>query len=145
MKRTFVWMTVGGLLALGCTDAVAPSSDGGLTLSLAVSAAAVPRGTPDTLVLTLTNTSYRLVSLTAGGCPLLFYVTDAGGETVVPSGGHWVCVAIITRIVLAPGAHETRRFIWATDAHEPGSYRVFGTFAAGDVRLATPGESVRIE
>ena len=141
--RLFVALALGGLLACH-GEPTGPSSARGLTLSLAVSAAQLQRGELDTIAVTITNTNRYAVSLSAGGCPLLFYVTDARGATVVPSGGGWVCIAIVRQITLAPGAHQTQSFVWDTQPFEPGPYAVHGTFAAEGVELATPSAAVQL-
>src|SRR2546423_575127 len=142
-RLLFGVVTVGALLA--CQgEPVGPSTVGGLTLSLALSSAQLRRGEIDTIVLTITNRNRRAVSLSAGGCPLLVSVTDARGTTVVPSGGVWVCPAVITQITLAAGARETRSYVWATDSFESGPYTVVGTFAAQGVRLSTSRASVQL-
>src|SRR6266566_2024386 len=91
--RLFAALAVGGLLACH-SEPTGPSSRGGLRLSLALSAPQLQRGELDTIAVTIKNTNRYSVSLSVGGCPLLFYVTDARGATVVPSGGGWVCVLI---------------------------------------------------
>ncbi len=121
-----------------------PSSAEGLTLSLAVTHSQPQRGESDSITVTLTNTNPDTVSLIVGGCPLLFYVTDAGGMTVVPAGGDWVCIAVIGRLQLAPGGHESRTFVWTTTSLPPGAYSVYGTFAADGLHLAPATTAVQL-
>ena len=141
--RLFGAVAVGAVLA--CQgEPLAPSTSGGLTLSLALSSVQLQRGESDSIAVSLTNRNRNAVSLSAGGCPLLFYVTDARGATVVPSGGDWICIAIISRIILAPGAQQTQTFLWETHAVPPGRYAVFGMFVADGIRLATTRAAVDV-
>lgn len=77
-----------------------------------------------------------------GGCPLLFYVEDARGATVVPTGGDWICVAIARRLVLPPGREETASFTWDTSSFTRGVYWIYATFSGGGTRLATPRAAI---
>jgi len=141
--RLFGAFAVGAVLA--CQgEPLGPSSAGGLTLSLALSSLQLQRGEPDSIAVTLTNRDRNAVSLSAGGCPLLFYVTDARGASVVPSGGDWICIDIISRITLAPGAQQTQTFLWDTHSVAPGRYAVFGTFVADGIRLSTARAAVDV-
>ena len=134
--RSFALLAVGALVACH-GEPVAPSAGQGLTLALVLSATQLPQGAPDTVAVTITNTNNYAVTLSAGGCPLLFYVTDSRGATVVPSGGGWYCVAIVTRMTLAPGARETRTFVWQTNTVASGRYNVYGSFSAEGLYLET--------
>ena len=78
----------------------------------------------------------------AGGCPLLFCIQDAGGATVVPAGGDWVCIAIVQVLMLPPGQHSARAFPWDTHSFAPGLYLAHGTFTGGGLQLATPRISI---
>ena len=141
--RLFAVISTGALLA--CVgDPFGSSSTAGLRLSLALSGTQLQRGEPDTIAVTITNTSRHSISLNAGGCPLLFYVTDARGVTVVPSSGGWVCIMILTRLTLAPGESQTNRFVWGTASFEAGSYTVYGSFSADGVHLETPRTVVQL-
>ena len=142
-SRLFAALAVGALLACH-REPFAPSAAEGLTLSLTLSGTQLQRGEPDTIAVTITNTNRYSVSLSAGGCPVVFYVTDVRGVTVVPSGGGWVCIAIISRLTLAPGERQTRTFVWETNSFASGRYSVYGTFSAEDVHLETPRAAVQL-
>ena len=132
--------------ALACqSEPVAPSSAKGLTLSLAVADKEIQRGAPDSVVMTLTNTNRYSVSLSTGACEPSPFVKDARGVTVVPAGGGWICIAVLLRLVLAPGEQYQRTFLWETGPLAPGDYSVYATFSAGDVNLTTPSEVVRLK
>ena len=132
--------------ALACqSEPVAPSSAKGLTLSLAVAHTEIQRGAPDSVVMTLTNTNRYSVSLSTGACEPSPFVKDARGVTVVPAGGGWICIAVLLRLVLAPGEQYQRTFLWETGPLAPGDYSVYATFSAGDVNLTTPSEVVRLK
>jgi len=143
-SRLFAALAVGGLLACH-GEPTGLSSRGGIRLSLALSAPQLQRGELDTIAVTITNTNRYSVSLSVGGCPLLFYVTDARGATVVPSGGGWVCVLIVRQMTLAPGADQTQTFVWDTHPFDTGPYAVYGTFAAEGIQLATPRAAVQLK
>ena len=132
--------------ALACqSEPVAPSSAKGLTLSLAVAHKEIQRGAPDSVVMTLTNTNRYSVSLSTGACEPSPFVKDARGVTVVPAGGGWICIAVLLRLVLAPGEQYQRTFLWETGPLAPGDYSVYATFSAGEVNLTTPGEVVQLK
>ncbi len=129
----------------GCSHApLAPDAAQGLTLTLTLSSTQVQRGRPDTVAVTISNTNRYPVSLSAGGCPILFYVIDGAGKTVVPSGGGWFCIAILTQINLAPGEQQTRSFVWDTDSLAPGPYSVYGSFTADGIYLQTESALVQL-
>ena len=132
--------------ALACqSEPVAPSSAKGLTLSLAVAHKEIQRGAPDLVVMTLTNTNRYSVSLSTGACEPSPFVKDARGVTVVPAGCGWICIAVLLRLVLAPGEQYQRTFLWETGPLAPGNYSVYATFSAGEVNLTTPGEVVQLK
>ena len=132
--------------ALACqSEPVAPSSAKGLTLSLAAAHQEIQRGASDSLVMTLTNTNRYSVSLSTGACEPSPFVKDARGVTVVPAGGGWICIAVLLRLVLAPGEQYQRTFLWETGPLAPGDYSVYATFSAGEVNLTTPGEVVQLK
>ena len=131
--------------ALACRNQpMAPASAAGLTLAVTLTGTALQRGESDTITVTLTNTSAHTVSLEVGGCPLLFFVTDARGATVVPSGGNWFCIAILTRLTLAPGERKAAPFVWNTASFVTGAYSVYGTFSAETIHLRTPRVAVQL-
>jgi hypothetical protein len=139
--------TVAVLATLACHEPTAPrqpSSAGGLTLSLAIAHATLLRGALDTLTATLTNSNPFPVQLTVGGCPLLFYVADAYGATVVPSGGSWACIEIIAATTIPAGGRLRRSFALDTAPLAAGVYSVYATFTAQGLQLATPPTAVAL-
>jgi hypothetical protein len=141
--RTFAPLIA--LAALAChAEPVSPSSAEGLILTLTVAQAELQRGEPDSVVMTLTNTNRYSLSLSGGACEPRPYVRDASGVTIVPRGGDWFCIAVLRRLVLAPGERYTQTFVWQTGPFVPGNYSVYATFAAEGVTLATPPASVRV-
>jgi len=95
--------------------------------------------------MTLTNTNRYSVSLGTGACEPSPLVKDARGVTVVPAGGGWICIAVLLRLVLAPGEHYQRTFVWETGPFAPGNYSVYATFSAGEVNLTTPAQVVQLK
>lgn len=131
-----------GIGALGCHGA--PLGPPGLTFTLAVARTALLPGQPDTISVTLTNTTSDPIALTVGGCPMLFYVIDGHGNRVVPTGD-WVCIASIGRMTLAPGAQLVRAFVWETAGVAPGAFTVYGTFTAQGFELQTARVRVQVQ
>src|SRR6267378_5412949 len=85
MKRRF-FAPLALVAALACgNQPLAPSSAAGLTLALTLTRTSLQRGESDTITITLTNTNPDTVFLGVGGCPLVFFVTDARGAAVVPA------------------------------------------------------------
>jgi hypothetical protein len=142
-RRIFTVLAI--VSALACHDhPLAVSSAQGLTLTLALTRTSLQRGEPDTITVTLKNIGLETVSLDVGGCPLLFYVTDARGATVVPAGGEWFCIEIVSRLTLAPGDQKPARFTWDTSSLRAGIYSIYGTFSAQTIHLQTPRAAVEL-
>jgi hypothetical protein len=144
MTRSFLsFLAV--VAALGCgTAPFAPASTEGLALAVTLSQPALRVGQSDTITVTLTNTNRHTVSLDVGGCPLLFYVKNVAGATVVPAGGDWFCIEILRRLVLPPGQQESVSFTWDTRALVTGVYSVYGTFSGDGIHLRTPQVPVQL-
>ena len=141
--RTFASLAV--VTALACHEGpTTPSAAGGLTLALALARTELQRGEPDTITMTLTNSNAYPVSLSGDVCEPRPYITDAHGVTVLPSGGDWFCIDVLIRLTLAAGERQTRTFAWLTSAFSSGTYSVYATFTAHEVRLATQPTSVRL-
>jgi hypothetical protein len=149
LKVIITFHRYSALIALGAlachSEPVAPRSGKGLTLSLAVAHQEIDRGAPDSLVMTLTNTNPYSVSLSTGTCEPSPFVKDARGVTVVPPSGGWICIAVLLRLVLAPGEQFRRTFVWDTSPFAVGSYSVYATFSAADVNLTTPPAAVQLK
>ena len=144
MKRS-MFVSLAIVAGFAChTDLSAPSSAAGLTLTLAVARTELARGEPDTITMTLTNTNSYAVSLSGGACEPSPYIVDAGGATVVPAGGGWVCIDILRRLNLAAGERYARTFVWQTGPFDAGVYSAYATFTAHETRLATRPVSVRL-
>jgi hypothetical protein len=139
--RSFATLAFATLLACD-DDPIAFSAMRGLTLSVVLSSAELPRGAPDTVTMTVTNTSTRPITLTAGACQPQGFVVDAGGSTVAPVGVG--CILVLNRFHLTAGERLTRQFVWQTGAFPPGDYTVHATFTAEEVRLVSPKVGVRL-
>ena len=149
LKVTIKFLSYPSLFALGVlacqSEPVAPSSAKGLTLSLALAHKEIERGAPDSVAMTLTNTNPYSVSLSTGACEPSPFVNDARGVTVVPPGGGWICIAVLLKLLLAPGQQFQRTFVWETSPFAPGNYSVYATFSADEVSLTTPAEVVQLK
>ena len=77
--RNHVFAAVAVMSAVACNQPAAPrglSSADGLTLGLVATRTQPQRGYADSVSVTLTNTTADSVSLSVGGCPILFYVAN---------------------------------------------------------------------
>jgi hypothetical protein len=132
--------------ALAChNDPAAPgAAAGGLTLALALTRTELPHGEPDTITMTLTNTTHFPVTLTGDACQPRPYVTNERRVAVSPSGIDWVCMAVLVRYELAPLERRISTSVWQTGALAPGVYSVSATFKTDQVSLTTPPAAVRV-
>jgi hypothetical protein len=114
-------IAVAGMLVVigGCTDATAPISStqlGANQVRLTVSASSpeVTRGSPVKLHVTLVNEGTQAVTLHFGdSCQINPYIRNAAGEIVLPGGGAWGCLTVLTSLTLAPFESVSRDFVWA--------------------------------
>jgi hypothetical protein len=74
----------------------------------------------------------------------------------MPSGGGWVCAAVISQLTLGPGETQRVSFQWAGGANPPselpeagslppGIYSFYATLNAREEALSTPHFLVRLE
>ncbi len=116
----FRWTAIAGILFAigGCGDATAPisSSQVGanhLRLTVSASASEVTRGSPVNLHITLVNEGTQAVTLHFGdSCQINPYVRNATGEIVLPGGGAWACLTVLTSLTLAPQGSVSRDYVW---------------------------------
>jgi hypothetical protein len=140
------------LVVIGaCSDPIAPISStqlGANQVRLTVSASSpeVTRGSPVNLHVTLVNEGTQAVTLHFGdSCQINPYIRNTAGEIVLPGGGAWGCLTVLTSVTLAPGENITRDYVWtgSTDfASEmplrplpPGRYLFSAEVPAGETRL----------
>jgi hypothetical protein len=45
-------------------------------------------------------------------CQIIPTIRNAAGEIVVPGGGGWACLTVITHLTLIPGQPVVREFVW---------------------------------
>jgi hypothetical protein len=134
-----------GIAMLACREEPSGlSSARGVKLDLALSSTYLSRGQPDTLTMTVTNTSPRLVVLTGGVCEPRPYVTNSQGQVVVPAGGQWPCVLSLRKLQLAPGERFIRVFVWDTSAEVVDVYAAAAVFTSEEVQLETPQHLVHL-
>jgi hypothetical protein len=136
----------------GCADATAPISSTQLganqvRLTVSASSSAVMRGTPVNLYVTLVNEGTQAVTLHFGdSCQIKPYIRNAAGEIVLPGGGAWGCLTVLTSLTLAPLESISRDYVWtgSTDfASElplrllpAGRYLFSAEVPAGETRLS---------
>ena len=101
-----------------CSDATAPISSTQLganqvRLTVSASSSEVTRGTPVNLHVTLVNEGMEAVTLHFGdSCQINPYIRNLGGEIVLPGGGAWGCLTVLTSLTLAPQGSVSRDYIW---------------------------------
>src|SRR2546425_8007721 len=93
-SRLFAALAVGALLACH-REPFAPSAAEGLTLSLTLSGTQLQPGEPDTIAVTITNTNRYAVSLSAGGCPVVFRSEEHTSE--LQSLAYLVCRLLLEK------------------------------------------------
>jgi hypothetical protein len=102
----------------GCRDATAPISStqvgaNQVRLTVSASASEVTRGSPVNLHITLANEGMQAVTLHfSDSCQINPYIRDSAGEIVLPGGGAWGCLTVLTSLTLAPQGSVSRDFVW---------------------------------
>jgi hypothetical protein len=150
----FRWAVVAGMLVVigGCRDATSPISStqvgaNQVRLSVSASASEVTRGLPVNLHIALVNEGTRTVTLHFGdSCQIKTYIRNAAGDVVLPSGGGWACLTVLTSMTLGPLESVSRDYVWtgSTDfASEmplrplpAGRYVFSAEVPAGEARLS---------
>jgi hypothetical protein len=112
------WTAVAGIVVASgaCNGAIEPNPTdrvGAIRLSVSSSSAEVVRGSPVTFRVHLVNEGTEATTLHFGdSCQIIPTIRNASGEIVVPFGGGWACLTVITRLTLLPGEPVIREFVW---------------------------------
>ena len=111
------WTCIAGMavLTVACSEATEPSSAkvGVIRLSVSSSSDEVVRGSPVTFRITLVNEGAEAATLYFGdSCQIVPTIRNAWGEVVLPSGGHWGCLTVITQLTLLPGEPVIEEYVW---------------------------------
>ena len=111
------WTCIAGMavLTVACSEATEPSSAkvGVIRLSVSSSSDEVVRGSPVTFRITLVNEGAEAATLHFGdSCQIVPTIRNAWGEVVLPSGGHWGCLTVITQLTLLPGEPVIEEYVW---------------------------------
>jgi len=111
------WTCIAGMVVLtaACSEATEPSSAkvGVIRLSVSSSSDEVVRGSPVTFRITLVNEGAEAATLHFGdSCQIVPTIRNAWGEVVLPSGGHWGCLTVITHLTLLPGEPVIQEYVW---------------------------------
>lgn len=152
----FRWAAIAGVVATtggcgGSTGPVATARVGAIRLSVSSSSTEVVRGSPVTFRVHLVNEGTEATTLHFGdSCQINPYVRNALGEMVLPAGGGWYCLAVITRLTLLPGEPVVREFVWtgSTDFRSelplrplpPGTYFFTAEVPQGEATLRATTE-----
>jgi hypothetical protein len=105
----------GVLVLAGCSQSIEPNTDkvGALLLTVSGSSAEIVGGTPMTFRVSLVNEGSEAVTLHFGdSCQINPYIRNALGEMVLPTGGGWGCLTVITQLTLLPGQPVVREYVW---------------------------------
>jgi hypothetical protein len=100
--------------ALAACDVGVGPQNGPLRLSVTVARSVIDVGDTTTVTATLRNLGTESVTLTGGVCqilPLPYIAIEPTREIIYPKGGDWICIEVLTRLTLAPGAEETRTLV----------------------------------
>ena len=144
MKPTFPVLTLAAALsACGDGHGLGPQH-GALRLDVTVARSVIGVGDTTSAVVTLRNLSAHFITVTfSSSCQILPYISAQPGDTIVyPRGGEWVCLTVITELVLAPRAERREVLLirggTATEggshaiALERGQYLIHATLASGE-------------
>jgi hypothetical protein len=112
------WTAVAGLVVAtgACGGATGPDAIarlGDIRLSVSSSSGEVVRGSPVTFRVALVNEGTEAATLHFGdSCQINPYLRNAVGEMVLPTGGGWGCLTVITQLTLLPGQPVVREYVW---------------------------------
>ena len=120
----------------------------GLLFRATISRNVIAVGDTALLRFELKNPRPVAVTLTFGsGCPTLPYITR-GDEIVYPSGGGWMCTAVVTRLELAPGESRFHDVVVHGGEVQPaihtGAFLPVGSFSAYAELTNGDGRSNRV-
>jgi hypothetical protein len=114
------WTVTAGTLAaiVACSESIGPTSSTRIgsnvvRLTVSGSSAEIERGSPVTFRVSLVNEGNEEVTLTFGdSCQIIPTIQNARGEIVLPEGGAWGCLTVITQLTLVPGQPVVREYVW---------------------------------
>ena len=138
-------LLTGSLIACADTPS-APSPAPDVRLLAQISPSTIAAGETATITFRLENVTTNDVELTfSSSCQISPYISLRGAVTY-PSGGGWVCAAVITKLALPAGGSVTREvFVRAADAAEypvvalaPGEYVAYAKLDASSNPVASP-------
>ena len=82
-----------------------------IRLTTSASAGVIEAGSPVTLRASLKNEGSEAITLHFGdSCQILPYIRNDRGERVIPAGGGWGCLTVITQLSLAPGQSKVHEY-----------------------------------
>jgi hypothetical protein len=113
-------------------------------------------GDSTTVVVSLRNPGTDTVSVTTGGCPVLPYIAaQPSGQIVYPGGGNWVCITVLRRFTLAPGAEQAETLLvrgdgYAFAAYDSVSlararYLIYATFSGFELSLRSESVPLTVQ
>jgi len=110
------WTCIAGMVVLAgaCSEATGPSAKiGAIRLSVSSSSDEVVRGSPITFRVSLVNEGVEAATLHFGdSCQIVPTIRNASGEIVLPWGGAWGCLTVITHLTLLPDEPVIQEYVW---------------------------------
>ena len=112
------WTAVAGIVVAtgACSGAIEPDANGrfgAIRLSVSSSSTEIERGSPVTFRVDLVNEGSEAATLHFGdSCQIIATIHNAAGEIVLPEGGWWGCLTVITHLTLVPGQPVVREYVW---------------------------------
>ncbi len=146
------WTAVAGLLVTtgACSESTGPSASAtfdAIRLTVSGSAAEVVRGSPVTFRVELVNEGSEAITLHFGdSCQIVPTIRNAVGEIVLPAGGAWGCLTVLTQLTLVPGQPVVQEFVWTGSTEfrsenplrslPPGKYFFTAKVPSGEATLS---------
>ena len=136
-------VAIAALLA-SCAGPTRPSTSDSLQLTVSPAETLVGSGSMATFTMRLTNIGTQAITLTfPSSCQIVPHFTDRSGRDVVPVGGGFACLTVLTSLTLAPG-ESTIRMVDVREGDQPqspyvvmpeGEYAIYATLEDRDFRL----------
>ena len=127
-----------------------------VVVGVSVSAAQITAGQPDTVVVTATNATDRVITLTFGTtCQLLPYIRTVSGQFVLPSDGQYICGQMETALQFQPRELKRQVYVWTgsngwagealLQAVPAGDYEIYAEVRARELQGASAPVRIRLQ
>jgi hypothetical protein len=155
MKQTSVLITVCAALLVACGNDGTRPGDEPLRLDATIGRSTIGFGDTTSIVFRLRNLSSDSIVLSfLSSCQVLPYITTPRADEVVyPSAGAWGCYAVLTNLVLGPGAehvttvlvHGGPQVTYPAIPLLPGEYRAYARLEHADFPLRSATITFRVD